>query len=173
MFGGYSDKTKGYRIFYPSENKVELSRDVIFDELLKYSENMNRTVNSEGETCVNIDSVEADQEEVEDQDMAADNITAEEFQEEADETLLGGDTSDLSSSTIQVIDESFESTSEDAGDVHENQRNLRDRNIIGRPTIEIGIRVVLLVTKEKILYRLHHFHRETGKICLWQKLALL
>ena len=32
MFMGYGDGVKGYRIWSPSERKVLLSRDVIFDE---------------------------------------------------------------------------------------------------------------------------------------------
>ena len=33
IFIGYSDESKGYRLFNPNTNKLVLSRDVIFDEL--------------------------------------------------------------------------------------------------------------------------------------------
>ena len=32
MFIGYGDGVKGYMVWYPSENRVVLSRNVIFDE---------------------------------------------------------------------------------------------------------------------------------------------
>lgn len=132
VFVGYSDNTKGYRIFYPSENKVELSRDVVFDELKKCSKVADSAVNSESES-VDIDVIEENQE-VENVDAVfPENCTENVSQKETDKTLTENDASDLSSSTIQVSDESFESTSGDTEDVYENQRSLRDRNKIGRP----------------------------------------
>lgn len=36
-FVGYSDNTKGYRVYYSNENKVQISRDIIFDEIVRYN----------------------------------------------------------------------------------------------------------------------------------------
>lgn len=35
IFAGYSETTKGAKVFFPDERKIQLSRDVIFDEKLK------------------------------------------------------------------------------------------------------------------------------------------
>ena len=43
IFVGYSESSKAYRIYFPGFNKIDISRDVTFDEDLAYNKSKNRS----------------------------------------------------------------------------------------------------------------------------------
>ena len=49
IFIGYSETTKGYRIYIPRQRTIEISRDVIFEEdtALKISSNSDESISEE------------------------------------------------------------------------------------------------------------------------------
>ena len=42
IFVGYSESSKAYRIYFPGYKKIDISRDVIFDEDIAYNKSRKR-----------------------------------------------------------------------------------------------------------------------------------
>ena len=44
IFVGYSESSKAYSIYFPGFNKIDISRDITFDEELAYNKSRKRPV---------------------------------------------------------------------------------------------------------------------------------
>ena len=49
IFVGYSESSKAYRIYVPSQQKVEINRDVTFDENISFSKSIEDSMDSNDE----------------------------------------------------------------------------------------------------------------------------
>ena len=49
---GYSESSKAYRIYFPGFNKIDISKDVTFDEDLAYNKSRKRLVEEPEEIVV-------------------------------------------------------------------------------------------------------------------------
>ena len=47
IFMGYSESSKAYRIYIPEQHKVEVSRDVIFNEKMAFKKSIEETIEEE------------------------------------------------------------------------------------------------------------------------------
>jgi hypothetical protein len=49
IFVGYSETSKYYRIYVPSQQKVEINRDMTFDEQISYRKSIKHSMDSNDE----------------------------------------------------------------------------------------------------------------------------
>jgi hypothetical protein len=65
IFMGYSDSSKYYRIYIPEQHKIEVSRDVTFNENMAFKKSIEETIDEEEIEELNEESTENENDEKE------------------------------------------------------------------------------------------------------------
>lgn len=126
IFVGYEENTKGYRIYYPKERKVDIARDVIFKPS-NQGQIKDTNNNTASKKHISIDR-SSEEESLEEEEIRIDEAAEEQHDDdewsEAPESQEDvEEIEDLENSEIQSIEEN-----------EEPRHNLRNRNQIKRPS---------------------------------------
>ena len=83
FFIGYGDQIKGYRVWFPDDNKIETARDVVFSG--KFGETIAPSERDEEEVWLGEERSLSDHEDSDAEDEPIENVEEQETQQEDDE----------------------------------------------------------------------------------------